>query len=150
MHNTKSSISVIKELFTRLLVSSFFIFLLITTITLIRGIASDIRHPLSSDDWLWVIYFLIFWNGVPAFIASVISGLTRLTDFKSYMICVFIQMLAFYIYMYKAANIEGNELASSPFILLIYMAIPLALIYYPVFFFKKSWIYKFLKQVLKQ
>jgi hypothetical protein len=140
MQNTKSRLSIIQDILLRVALSSLFIFLLTLFITLIRGIFLGIESPLQSDDWLWVALFIILWSGIPAFCAVVLSVTAGLGQFKSYLLCVIVELAAFYGYIYSVSKIEGNELASSPLILLVYIAIPLAMIYYPIFFFKKRWI----------
>lgn len=140
MQNTKSRLSIIQDILLRVTLSSLFIFSLTLFITLIRGISLGIESPLQSDDWLWVALFIMLWAGIPAFCSVVLSVITGLGQFKSYFLCVIVELAAFYGYIYSVSKIEGNELASSPLILLVYIAIPLAMIYYPIFFFKKRWI----------
>ena len=140
MQYTKSRLSIIQEIALRVVLSSLFIFLLILLVALIRGVAAGIESPLQSDDWIWVALFIILWTGIPALSSMLITVTTGFGQFKSYFFCVITELMLFYGYIHSVSNIEGNELASSPLILLVYIAIPLAIIYYPIFFFKKSWV----------
>lgn len=97
-----------------------------------------IDNALGSDDWIFVSLFLIFWNIIPAILANILSRKTKFGNFFSYFIFVFLEILLFYLYIYNVSNKTGNELSSSPLILMVYLAIPIAFAFYPIYFFNKK------------
>lgn len=138
VQNSKSSLSLINEILIRSIFSSFIIFLFVIIITLIRALSIGIGNPLGSDDWIFVSLFLIFWNVTPAILANILTRKTRIGNFFSYFVFVFLEIFLFYLYVYIVSNKTGNELSSSPLILMVYLAIPIAFAFYPIYFFNRN------------
>ena len=143
MQNSKSGLSLINEILIRSIFSSFVIILFVAIITLIRALSMGIDNPFGSDDWIFVSFFLILWNIIPAILANILTRKTKFGNFFSYFVFVFLEILLFYLYIYSVSNKSGNELASSPLILMVYLAIPIAFAFYPIYFFnRKLWFLK--------
>jgi hypothetical protein len=138
MRSTKSSLSLITETLARTLFASAILILAIAIVALLRGISQSIQSPLASDDWYYVAGFLCIWGLIPALLAVIITAASRFSIGKSYILCSLLQLLILYGYYYNLSQQPDNELSSSPLILLIYMAVPFAAIYYPMFFAGKA------------
>lgn len=134
MHSTKSSVSLISDTLIRAVSTTAILFVVVAVIALLRGVSQDIRYPLASDDWYLVAGFLSLWCLLPALLATIISAFSKVRRSKSYMLAGLLQVMLLYGYSYHIANQPGNELGSSPLMLLVYLAIPVAAIYYPLFF----------------
>lgn len=126
------------EILIRSIFSSFIIVSFVAIITLIRAFSMGIDNAFGSDDWIFVSLFLIFWNIIPAILANILSRKTKFGNFLSYLVFVFFEILLFYLYVYNVSNKAGNELSSSPLILMVYLAIPIAFAFYPIYFFNKK------------
>ena len=138
VQNSKSSLSLTNEILFRSLFSSFVIVLFVAIITLIRALSMGIDNPFKSDDWILVSAFLILWNVIPAILANILTRKTKIGNFFSYLVFVVLEIFLFYLYVYNVSNKSGNELASSPLILMVYLAIPIALAFYPIYFFNRT------------
>ena len=134
MHTTKSGLSLIPDTLARAVSTTALLFVIVALIAVLRGVNQDITYPLASDDWYLVAGFVSVWCLVPALLATVISAFSKVSHSKSYMLLGLLQVISLYAYSYHSAKQPGNELGSSPLILLIYLAIPVAAIYYPLFF----------------
>lgn len=134
MHSTKSSVSLVSDTLIRAVSTTAILFVAVAVIALLRGVSQDIHYPLASDDWYLVAGFLSLWCLLPALLATVINAFSKLSRSKSYMLAGLLQVILLYAYSYHIANQPGNELGSSPLMLLVYLAIPVAAIYYPLFF----------------
>lgn len=134
MHTTKSGLSLIPDTLARAVSTTAVLFVIVALIAILRGLSQDITYPLASDDWYLVAGFVSVWCLVPALLATVISAFSKVSHSKSYMLLGLLQVMLLYGYSYHIAKQPGNELGSSPLILLIYLAIPLTAIYYPLFF----------------
>jgi hypothetical protein len=138
MHSTKSSVSLVSDTLIRAVSTTAILFVIVAVIALLRGVSQDIRYPLSSDDWYLVAGFMSIWCFVPALLATIISAFSKLSRSKGYMLAGLLQVILLYAYSYHIANRPGNELGSSPLMLLVYLAIPVTAIYYPLFFVGKA------------
>jgi hypothetical protein len=138
MHNTKSGLSIVADTLARAVSATALLFVIVALITILRGLSQDISYPLASDDWYLVAGFLSVWCIVPALLATVVSAFSNVSRSKSYLLLGLLQVMLLYGYSYHIANQPGNELGSSPLILLVYLAIPVAAIYYPLFFTGKA------------
>jgi hypothetical protein len=138
MHSTKSGLSLVPDTLARAVSTTALLFIAIAVIALLRGLNQDIAYPLASDDWYLVAAFLSVWCLIPALFATVISAISNVSRNKSYMLLGVLQVMLLYGYSYYIAKQPGNELGSSPLILLVYLAIPVAAIYYPMFFVGKA------------
>lgn len=134
MHSAKSSVSLVSDTFIRAVAATAILFVVVAVIALLRGISQDVSYPLASDDWYLVAGFLSIWCLLPALLATIVSAFSQVSLGKSYMLAGLLQMILLYGYSYQIANQPGNELGSSPLMLLVYLAIPVAAIYYPLFF----------------
>lgn len=137
MRSTKSSLSLITETLARALFTSAILIVAIAIVALLRGISQSIQSPLASDDWYYVAGFLCIWGLIPALLAVITSAASRFSIRKSYILFSLLQMLFLYGYSYNISQQPDNELNSSPLILLVYLALPFAAIYYPMFFVGK-------------
>lgn len=138
MHTTKSGLSLIPDTLARAVSTTALLFIIVALIAVLRGLSQDIRYPLASDDWYLVAGFLSLWCLLPALLATIISAFSKVSRSKSYMLLGLLQVILLYAYSYHIAKQPGNELSSSPLILLVYLAIPVAAIYYPLFFIGKA------------
>ena len=138
MHSTKSSISLVSDTLIRAVSTTAILFVAVAVIALLRGVSQDVHYPLASDDWYLVAGFVSVWCLVPALLATVTSAFSKGSRSKSYMLLGLLQVILLYAYSYHIAKQPGNELSSSPLILLVYLAIPVAAIYYPLFFIGKA------------
>jgi len=134
MHSTKSGVSLVYDTLIRTVATTAILFVVVVMITLLRGVSQGVHYPLASDDWYLVAGFLCIWCLVPALLATIISAISKVSRGKSYMMAALLQVILLYGYSYHIANQPGNELGSSPLMLLVYLAIPVAAIYYPLFF----------------
>lgn len=134
MHSSKSGLSLIPDTLARAVSTTALLFVIVALVAILRGLSQDISYPLASDDWYLVAGFLSVWCLVPALLATVISAFSKVSHSKSYILAGLLQVILLYGYSYHIAKQPGNELGSSPLILLIYLAIPVAAIYYPLFF----------------
>ena len=138
MHSAKSGLSLIPDTLARAVSTTALLFVIVALVAILRGLSQDISYPLASDDWYLVAGFLSVWCLVPALLATVISAFSKVSHSKSYMLVGLLQIMLLYGYSYHIAKQPGNELGSSPLILLVYLAIPVAAIYYPLFFIGKT------------
>ncbi|GAB2907447.1 hypothetical protein [Rheinheimera gaetbuli] len=138
MYSAKSGLSLIPDTLARAVSTTALLFVIVAFIAILRGLSQDISYPLASDDWYLVAGFLSVWCLVPALLATVISAFSKVGHSKSYMLLGLLQVISLYAYSYHIAKQPGNELGSSPLILLVYLAIPVAVIYYPLFFVGKA------------
>jgi hypothetical protein len=138
MHSTKSGLSLIPHTLARAVSATTLLFVIVALIAMLRGLSQDISYPWASDDWYLVAGFLSIWCLVPALLATVTSAVSKVSRSKSYMLLGLLQVMLLYGYSCYIAQQPGNELGSSPLILLIYLAIPIAAIYYPLFFVGKA------------
>lgn len=134
MHSSKSGLSLIPDTLARAVSTTALLFVIVALVAILRGLSQDITYPLASDDWYLVAGFLSVWCLVPALLATVISAFSKVSHSKSYILAGLLQVILLYGYSYHIAKQPGNELGSSPLILLVYLAIPVAAIYYPLFF----------------
>lgn len=134
MYSAKSGLSLIPDTLTRAVSTTALLFVIVALIAILRGLSQDITYPLASDDWYLVAGFLSVWCLVPALLATLISALSKVSQSKSYILAGLLQVILLYAYSYHIHKQPGNELGSSPLILLVYLAIPVAAIYYPLFF----------------
>ncbi|WP_215396763.1 hypothetical protein [Rheinheimera oceanensis] len=134
MHSAKSGLSLILDTLARAVSTTALLFVIVALVAILRGLSQDISYPLASDDWYLVAGFLSVWCLVPALLATVISAFSKVSHSKSYILAGLLQAILLYGYSYHIAKQPGNELGSSPLILLVYLAIPVAAIYYPLFF----------------
>lgn len=134
MHSAKSGLSLIPDTLARAVSTTALLFVIVALVAILRGLSQDISYPLASDDWYLVAGFLSVWCLAPALLATVISAFSKVSHSKSYMLVGLLQIMLLYGYSYHIAKQPGNELGSSPLILLVYLAIPVAAIYYPLFF----------------
>ena len=136
MQDTKSSISITIDLFIRALSATACIFILMFMLWILRAIVSDI--PLESlrvDDPIWLSLFLSIWfiiPAIPAYIAQIIKSKKArgITYFSSAMI----QTIALYFAVNYMAQQPHSEIGSSIFPMLVWVSIPLAALYYQLFF----------------
>ena len=138
MHSTKSGLSLVPDTLARAVSTTALLFVIVALVAVLRGLSQDISYPLASDDWYLVAGFLSVWCLVPALLATVTSAFSKVSRCKSYMLLGLLQVILLYAYSYHIAKQPGNELSSSPLILLVYLAIPVAAIYYPLFFIGKA------------
>lgn len=134
MHSAKSSLPLISDTLARAVSATALLFLLVAFIAILRGIGQDISYPLASDDWYLIAGFLSIWCVIPAVLATTISAFGKIARSKSYMVFGLLQVILLFAYSYNISQQTGNELGSSPLILLVYLAIPLTVVYYPLFF----------------
>lgn len=134
MHSAKSGLSLIPDTLARAVSTTALLFVIVALVAILRGLSQGISYPLASDDWYLVAGFLSVWCLAPALLATVISAFSKVSHSKSYMLIGLLQIMLLYGYSYHIAKQPGNELGSSPLILLVYLAIPVAAIYYPLFF----------------
>ena len=134
MHSTKSGISLIPDTLARAISTTALLFVIVALIAILRGLSQDISYPLASDDWYLVAGFLSIWCLIPALLATLISVFSKVSRSKSYLLAGLLQVVLLYGYCYQISTQPGNELGSSPLILLVYLAILVAALYYPLFF----------------
>ncbi|MBU1312054.1 MAG: hypothetical protein KKE30_21225 [Gammaproteobacteria bacterium] len=134
MYSTKSGISLVSDTLIRAVSTTAILFVIVAVIALLRGVSQDVHYPLASDDWYLVAGFLSIWCFVPALLATLVSAFSKISLGKSYMLAGLLQVILLYGYSFHIANQPGNELGSSPLMLLVYLAIPVAAVYYPLFF----------------
>lgn len=139
MQNTKSGPQVILEFFLRAFSATAGIYLLMALIWLMRAGTQGISNPLQSDDPYLIALFLSIWCLVPTIPASIVRF------FKSpraglivYWIMAITQVGLLYYVIFRLGQIPGNEVDSSPGPLLSWIALPLAGLYYPLFFYGKE------------
>lgn len=127
--------SIITESLLRILSTSAMIVVSIALIAIFRGLSLGIDYTLVSDDWYLVSGFLSLWCAMPAVLAVVFHAFyPRMARFRAYCMMVMIQILLLYGYCYYVTTLPDNEFASSPILLLVFAALPIALIYYPLYF----------------
>ena len=134
MHSTKSGVSLVSDTLIRAIATTAMLFVVVAVITLLRGMSQDVQYPLASDDWYLVAGFLSIWCLIPALLATLISAFSKVSHSKSYLLAGLLQVVLLYGYCYQIATQPANELGSSPLLLLVYLVIPVAAIYYPMFF----------------
>ncbi|WDE03870.1 hypothetical protein SG34_021210 [Thalassomonas viridans] len=139
MQNTKPSLSMIIELLIRSLSATAGIFILICLLAIVRGIAQDIPFErLKSDDPFWVALFLSAWCIIPAIPASIAQFMKdKRTRLIIYWATTVIQAVGLYLAGYMMSLDPESEIASSALPLLVWLTIPLAALYYPLFFYGK-------------
>lgn len=134
VHNTKSSVSLVSDTLTRTVSTTAILFVVVAVMALLRGVSQDVHYPLASDDWYLVAGYLSLWCLVPALLATIISAFSRVSRSTGYMLAGLLQVILLFGYSYQISNQPDNELGSSPLMLLVYLAIPVAAVYYPLFF----------------
>ncbi|WDE09113.1 hypothetical protein SG34_030570 [Thalassomonas viridans] len=140
MQNTKPSTSMIVELLIRSLSATAGIFIFVCVLAIVRGIAQDIPiERLKSDDPFWVALFLSAWCIIPAIPASIAQFMRdKRTRLVTYWTVTIIQAVGLYLAGYVMSLDPESEVASSALPLLVWLTIPLAGLYYPLFFYGKS------------
>jgi len=139
MQNTKSSPQVVLEFFLRAFAATAGIYLLMALIWLLRAGAQGISNPLQSDDPYNIALFLSIWCLIPAIPASIVRFLkTPRAGLITYWIMAIAQAALLYYAIYRLSLIPGNEVDSSPGPLLSWVTLPLAGLYYPLFFYGKE------------
>ncbi|MGF1687079.1 hypothetical protein L4C36_10325 [Photobacterium japonica] len=135
MRRRQSCQSVIIETILRTLSTSAIIVVSIALVAVVRGLSQGIPYPLVGDDWYLVAGFLSIWCASPAVLTVVFHAIyPRMARFKTYCVIAIIQILILYGYCYYVTMLPDNEFASSPILLLVFAALPIALIYYPLYF----------------
>lgn len=139
MHNTKSGPQVILEFLLRSLAATTGIYLFMALIWLIRAGAQGITNPFSSDDPFLIALFLSIWCLIPAIPASILRFFrTPRAGLIAYWIMAILQAAVLYYAIYRLSLVPGNEVDSSPGPLLSWITLPLAGLYYPLFFYGKE------------
>lgn len=138
MQSTKSSIQKIAiDFFIRVVSASACIVILILFLWGLRGAVSDVPFErIRSDDPIWLALFLSFWCLIPT-IPSYIIELIKNEKYKkyTYIISAIIQSIALYFFVGFISQQPNSEVQSSIFPMLVWIALPLAALYYPMFFY---------------
>ncbi|WDE13336.1 hypothetical protein [Thalassomonas haliotis] len=139
MQNTKPSVSMIIELLIRSLSATAGIFIFVCVLAIFRGIAQDIPiDRLKSDDPFWVALFLSAWCIIPAIPALIAQFMKdKRTRLITYWVITVIQAAGLYLAGYMMSLDPESEVASSALPLLVWLTLPLASLYYPLFFYGK-------------
>lgn len=140
MQSSKSGLQITFELLLRLLSASGGIYLLISFIAIVRGITQEVEsNPLASDDPFLVAFFLSLWLLIPAIPGSIARHTrAKRTGLITYWAVAVIQTAALYLLVHLMALDPESEVASSALPLLVLVALPIAAIYYFLFFYGKS------------
>ncbi len=140
MQNTKSSLSITIDLFIKGLSATASIFILILLLWTIRGLFFDIPFErLRADDPIWLALLLSLWciiPAIPAYLTEIVKGkkIQKLT----YFVISIIQVIALYFSVDYMAQQPNSEIGSSILPMLVWIALPLAALYYPLFFYDLS------------
>lgn len=139
MQNSKSGPQVILEFVLRSLSAAAGIYVFMAFVWLIRAGAQGISNPLQSDDPFLIALFLCIWCIIPAIPASIIRFFkTPRAGLIAYWIMATIQAALLYYAIYQYSLKPGSEVDSSPLPLLSWVTLPLAGLYYPLFFYGKE------------
>lgn len=138
MRHSKSSLPLGFTGLFRALSASSIIVLVVAILAIIRGINQHVAEPLS-DDWYMVSAFMAAWCLVPAYLSWVTCYMLKHTHyFKVYVVYSIIQLGIMYGYFYVATLEPDNEFMYSPLYLLAFAAVPVALLYFPLFFWGRA------------
>ena len=128
------------EVTLRTVSASAMIGVLIALIAIFRGLSQEIDYALAGDDWYLVAGFISLWCAIPALLTAGFHALyPRVKRFRVYCVMAMIQIFLLYGYCYYVTTLPDNEFASSPILLLVFAALPIALIYYPLYFAGNRW-----------
>jgi len=137
MQSTKPSLSLTIDLFIKGLSATACIFILMLMLWVIRAIFSGIPlERLRVDDPIWLALFLSVWcivPAIPAYLAQVLKN--KKSRRITYFVSAIIQAIVLYFAVEFMAQQPNSEIGSSIFPMLVWMAIPLAALYYPFFFY---------------
>jgi len=138
MQSAKSSIQkIVIDFFIRALSASACIVILMLFFWILRVVISGVPFErLRSDDPIWLALFLSFWCLIPA-IFSYIIDLVNNKKFKKYpyIISAIIQSIVLYCLVNFMSQQPNSEVQSSIFPMLVWITLPLAALYYPMFFY---------------
>lgn len=137
MQDTKSSLSITIDLFIKGLSATASIFILMLLLWTIRGLVFDIPFErLRVDDPIWLALLLSLWciiPAIPAYLIQIIKD--KKTRKLTYFIITIIQAIALYFAVNYMAQQPNSEIGSSILPMLVWLALPLAAFYYPLFFY---------------
>ncbi|ARU58891.1 multipass membrane protein [Oleiphilus messinensis] len=136
MHDTKSSSQVITELTFRISAATSGIYIFVCLIAIARGATQELSTaPLTSDDPYWVALFLSTWLLVPAIPSTAVRyKRSKLAGLATYWATAFTQTTGLYLVVSYMALDPESEIGSSALPLLVWVSLPLAAIYYPLFY----------------
>lgn len=140
MQNTKSSLSITIDLFIKGLSATAFVFILILLLWTIRSLVFDIPFArLRGDDPIWLALLLSLWciiPAIPAYLTEIVKGkkIRKLT----YFVITIIQAITLYFAVDYMAQQPNSEIGSSVLPMLVWLSLPLAALYYPLFFYDLS------------
>jgi len=135
MRYTKSGSSLISDFLIRGLAASSALFIVVVLSAVIRGGVQGVDFPLLSTDIFLVTGFVVVWCLIPATVSYWIAALAgRWPLGIIYLVTSVLGCGLLYFYLYRLSQAPGSELASSPLILMVWLALPLYALYYPLFF----------------
>lgn len=140
LQSSKSSLPLVfLEAALRAFYATCVVFFVVAFTFIARALSVKASNPFLSDDWFWVALFISGWCLVPSVITFCVSEYRYQSAVKRlYAFVTTLQFIALLFYVRSITAIADNELSSSPLLLLIWLAVPLAWLYFPIFFWGRA------------